>query len=243
MRDSAGTLFPGGARASDAGTLVVMVVTTRADADWDFDPMVRTSVLEPAQAGSVDGAQPDVFVVDTTEGNEFDVVRLLAQGGSQPVVVYGPAASSDALRYLDIGAADYISPRTSRVERAARLRAAARRNSARRASDQDIVIQDVTISLHRHEVRRGGEIVHLTPHEFELLEVLLRSANQIVPHRKLMAQVWGVENTSSRHYLRIYIRQLRQKLERNPDEPAIIVTEWGRGYVLRTGAAARAASA
>src|SRR5687768_16311214 len=245
MRDSmGGSLFSvGGARSYDAGALTVTVVTPRTDAEWEFDPTVRMSVLEPAQATSIDGGQPDVYVVDTTEGNEFEVVRLLAQGGSQPVVVYGPAASSDAMRYLDIGAADYISPRTSRVERAARLRAAARRNSARRSSDQDVSIQDVTISLLRHEVRRGGELVHLTPHEFELLEVLLRNANQIVPHRKLMAQVWGVENTSSRHYLRIYIRQLRQKLERNPDDPAIIVTEWGRGYVLRTGAAAHAASA
>jgi DNA-binding response OmpR family regulator len=223
--------------------LSVAVVTERPDGDWQFDATVRTSLLSPSQATVADGRLPDVYVVDTTEANEFEIVRTLAQGGSQPVVVYGPAASPDALRYLDLGAADYISARTSRVERAARLRAAARRNSARQVSDQDIVIQDITISLSRHEVRRNGELVHLTPHEFELLEVLLRHANQVVPHRKLMAQVWGAENTSSRHYLRIYIRQLRQKLERDPDDPAIIQTNWGRGYMLRTGTQAHVASA
>jgi two-component system KDP operon response regulator KdpE len=221
----------------------VTVVTHRPDGDWQFDSTIRASVLSPAEVTVAEVRLPDVYLVDTTEADGFDIVRLLSQGGSQPVIVFGTADNSDSLRYLDVGAADYISGRTSRVERAARLRAAARRNSARRTSDQDVVIHDIAISLARHEVRRAGELVHLTPHEFELLEVLLRNANQVVPHRKLMAQVWGAENTSSRHYLRIYIRQLRQKLERDPDDPAIIQTEWGRGYVLRTSAQARAASA
>jgi DNA-binding response OmpR family regulator len=244
MRDPAGNvLFPSVVARPYDVALAVTVVTQRPDGDWQFDSTVRTSLLSPGQATVAEGRLPDVYVVDTTETNEFEIVRMLAQGGSQPVVVFGPAASPDALRYLDLGAADYISARTSRVERAARLRAAARRNSARQTSDQDIAIEDITISLSRHEVRRNGELVHLTPHEFDLLEVLLRHANQVVPHRKLMAHVWGAENTSSRHYLRIYVRQLRQKLERDPDDPAIIQTNWGRGYMLRTGAQAHAASA
>src|SRR5690606_22898394 len=103
--------------------------------------------------------------------------------------------------------------------------------------NDSIRLGSITVSLRRQEVRRNGEIVRLTPNEFRLLDLLVRRADKIVSHRELIAHVWGPELLTARDNLRVYIRQLREKLEDDPNAPQLIVTEWSLGYRLRTGKA------
>lgn len=214
---------------------LVVVTADGTDALWDFGPGVSARVEAPSEVFEQGlGGTPDVFVVDATRDSQLSLVALLARGGSQPVIVFGSLGDPDAMRYLDAGAADVVTARVPVAERSARVRAAARRSNAQRALSDEIHLGAVSISLSRHEVRRNGEQVSLSPHEFQLLAALLNAADTVVPHRKLAAEVWGSGSDASRNYLRIYIRQLRKKLERDPEAPTLIVTEWGRGYSLRT---------
>ena len=93
-------------------------------------------------------------------------------------------------------------------------------------------LDDLRIDLAAHTVLRDGEPVHLTPTEFKLLARLVRSAGQVVTHRQLLADVWGPEYTEHTHYLRLYMAQLRAKIERDPAEPRHLLTETGVGYRL-----------
>ena len=89
---------------------------------------------------------------------------------------------------------------------------------------------DVEIDRAGHQVRRGGEEVHLTPKEFDLIALLARHAGRVVTHRQILTEVWGPAHATDTQYLRVFIGQLRQKLERDPSEPALILTEPGVGY-------------
>jgi two-component system KDP operon response regulator KdpE len=194
-------------------------------------------LIEPRSgAAGVVQARASIFLVDARRNDAITTVRQLADHGHYPIIVMGGSSDPrEAERYLDAGADDYVTASAREPEFAARLRAAARRRGRVGGSDEDrvYVYGDVTISLTRHEVRKGDQPLRLTPTEFRLLDVLANHNNQVVPHRKLMAAVWGLEHLSSRHYLRVYIRQLRRKLESDPDQPEIIRTDWGRGYELR----------
>jgi two-component system, OmpR family, KDP operon response regulator KdpE len=221
--------------SNEAITVVLMsdnAGLARALSD-DFKVRVaRTDALGPAEVTS----RPNVYLVDVTGGDRLSLVEELAIDRNLQVVVYGAADRGAAsLRYLDVGACDYISTRTAPMERSARIRAAARR-SVRTLDDAhpDYQVGAITVSLGQHEVRKDGQLIPLTPNEFRLLEALLRRADQVIPHRDLMAHVWGPEHLTARHYLRVYIRQLREKLEDDPDAPQLILTEWGAGYRLNT---------
>jgi two-component system KDP operon response regulator KdpE len=93
-------------------------------------------------------------------------------------------------------------------------------------------LEDLRVDLAAHMVTRDGEALHLTPTEFKLLARLVRSAGRVVTHRQLLADVWGAEFTEHTHYLRLYMAQLRAKIERNPAEPRHLLTETGVGYRL-----------
>lgn len=217
--------------------LRVVVVSRRwAEGERLFET-APAAVLTPEQAPGDAGATPDLYVVDVRGVALASLVERLAHGGVQAVVVVGGAAGLDSVPYLDAGASDYIPLGTPPNEFAARMRAATRRTAVRARAGDEVTAGAVVISIDRHEVRRSGALVALTPHEFQLLEVLVSTPNETVPHHKLMVRVWGVENATSRHYLRIYVRQLRKKLEVDPETPTVILTEWGRGYQFRTDAA------
>lgn len=229
---------PGGSDAAPAlKDLRMVVVSRRWSGSERLFEAAPADVLTPEQAPRAAGPAPDLYVVDVRDAVLTSLVERLAHGGVQPVVVVGGAAGLDSVPYLDAGASDYIPLGTASNEFAARLRAATRRSAVRARTGDEVTAGDISISIDRHEVRRGGVPVALTPHEFQLLETLLSAPNETVPHHKLMVRVWGVENATSRHYLRIYVRQLRKKLEVDPETPAIILTEWGRGYRFQTDAA------
>lgn len=213
----------------------IIVVTERGDDEgWGLGAGQQFRTITASLVSEV--SPPDVYLVDVQERSQLPLVRALARGGNQAVVVIGPSGSADAVQYFDAGAADYISPHTPPEERLARLRAAARRTIASRSdpADDAIVIGALNISLARREVRKHGTLVPLTRQEFEVLATLLATPNETVSHHKLLVRVWGPEASSNRHYLRIYIRQLRKKLDPDPGNPQVLVTVRGVGYLIRT---------
>lgn len=140
-------------------------------------------------------------------------------------------------RCLEAGADDYCRPRCPTEELDLRLRAIFQRINAdpgRRADIGRAIVRvgDLEIDPGRQEVRKRGARVALSPTEFRLLSTLAERAGEIVPARALIARVWGTQYANESHYLRLYIRYLRQKLEDNPSEPRYIVNRWGSGYAL-----------
>jgi two-component system KDP operon response regulator KdpE len=189
----------------------------------------------------------DVFVVDASEEECFELVEELSKTGHDAIVVIGRRQGSrtdDALRYLRLGADDHVSFDAPVKEWAARIRAAARRGRGHAALQHNPTYRfgDVTISPAERLVTKRGEEIRLTLTEFNLLEILAERADEVVPHHKLIAEVWGAEHVSARHYLRVYVRRLRERLEDDPANPVFIATEWGTGYVLRSGSQAAAAA-
>jgi two-component system KDP operon response regulator KdpE len=119
------------------------------------------------------------------------------------------------------------------AELLARIRVALRhRGTALAAAVTVHELEDLRVDLGLHQVQRSGETLHLTPTEFKLLARLVRSAGRVVTHRQLLADVWGPEFTDHTHYLRLYMGQLRAKIERDPAEPRHLLTETGVGYRL-----------
>jgi two-component system, OmpR family, KDP operon response regulator KdpE len=172
-----------------------------------------------------------VLLIDVrTEHCHLEAARLATSPTLAVVLLARPDDVTQAMRYLDLGATDVLWSNMSTAEMHARVRAAARYVSA--AEDDWFAVGDLSISLQRQEVRRGGEAVHLTPTEFQVLETLLLRASATVSHATIMARVWGPELITARHYLRVYIRQLREKLEDDPADPQLIVTVPGEGYMF-----------
>jgi two-component system KDP operon response regulator KdpE len=151
-----------------------------------------------------------------------------------PVVICSAnGLERDIVRALHAGADDYFVLPMSPGELGARLIAILRRSDGRvpdRAGEREICIGDLTISLDERRVCRRGQAIDLSPTEFRLLVVLAQQSGRPVSHSNLLFSVWGPKCLDSRNYLRLYIRYLRSKLEDDPDDPQIILNEWGVGY-------------
>lgn len=166
------------------------------------------------------------------DGGEF--LATVRRRLSTPVIVIS-ARDTDRQKIglLDAGADDYLVKPFSVGEMLARIRVALRhKGNSVRASVTHYEMEGVHIDLAGHRVSRDGHSVHLTPTEFNLLARLVRSAGQVVTHRQLLADVWGQEFVEHTHYLRLYMGQLRAKLEATPAEPQLLLTEPGIGYRL-----------
>lgn len=141
----------------------------------------------------------------------------------------------DVVLGLDAGADDYLTKPFGTSELLARIRVALRRVAERTPTEEPIVaLGEVTVDLARRLVTRAGKPVHLTPHEYKLLTTLLKYAGKVVTHKQLLKEVWGPQAVSQTHYLRVYMAQLRQKLEADPARPRYLTTEPGVGYRLRS---------
>jgi two-component system KDP operon response regulator KdpE len=185
------------------------------------------AVRRPPDAVLLDLGLPDL---DGTE-----VIRQLRISSLVPVIVLsGRAGSGDKIGALDAGADDYVTKPFSMEELIARLRAALRRDSSRTGGDSLFSIGTCLVDLTAHTVVRddGGEpdLVHLTRTEWRMLEVLLRSAGQLVPASRLLTELWGPSAENSTHYLRFHMARLRRKLEDDPPRPRHLLTEPGMGY-------------
>ncbi|PRD37519.1 UNVERIFIED_CONTAM: kdpE [Trichonephila clavipes] len=158
--------------------------------------------------------------------------QLKARCQAQVIIVSARAQESEKIAALDAGAEDYLTKPFSVAELLARLRVAKRRRQEAEPVSQRYRVGELEIDLEQRLVVLAGEAVKLTPKEFQLLAILAQSGGRVVTHAQLLQAIWGRHHSDDTHYLRIYLRQLRQKLERDPGEPRYLLTEPGVGYRL-----------
>jgi two-component system KDP operon response regulator KdpE len=197
---------------------------------------VQTAVSLSEASALLRHSPPDVIVLDLglPDGDGVQLVREVRTRHSLPIVVVSARhQEAQKIQLLDAGADDYLTKPFSVGELLARIRVALRhRGTALAAAVTVHELDDLRIDLAAHSVLRSGEVLHLTPTEFKLLARLVRSAGRVVTHRQLLLDVWGPEFTEHTHYLRLYMAQLRAKIERDPAEPRHLLTETGVGYRL-----------
>lgn len=176
---------------------------------------------------------PDVVVLDLglPDMDGTEVLAGIRRQSAAPVIVLSARAdSTDKVGALDAGADDYVTKPFGMDELLARLRAAVRRASATVEAEPVVVTDDFTVDLAAKRVLRDGAVVHLTPTEWGMLELMVRRRGSLVTQAELLREVWGPAYTSETHYLRVYLAQLRRKLEPQPARPRYFLTEAGRGY-------------
>jgi two-component system, OmpR family, KDP operon response regulator KdpE len=161
-----------------------------------------------------------------------DVLTQIRRRSDVPVIILSARdREAEKIAALDLGADDYINKPFAIGELLARIRSVLRRRSSRpQAEPVTTSIGAVTVNPVLHQITRNGEPVHLTPKEFDVIALLFRHAGRVMTHRQILADVWGPAHSGDTQYLRVFVGQLRQKLEDNPAEPALILTEPGIGY-------------
>ncbi len=180
---------------------------------------------------------PDLILLDLglpdIEGSE--VIRQVRGWTATPIVVLSARDQEQVkVAALDLGADDYVTKPFGVNELLARMRAALRHAAqSANAPESVFVLGDLKVDLGRRQVLVSGKEVHLTPIEYKLLTTLIRYAGKVLTHRQLLKEVWGPLHMEEGHYLRVYMRQLRNKLEKTPAHPRYLVTELGVGYRLR----------
>lgn len=179
-------------------------------------------------------AKPDVVVLDLglPDMDGTDVIAGLRGWTTLPIIVLSARTdSADKVDALDAGADDYVTKPFGMDELLARLRAAVRRSSSSGPEDEPTVrTASFTVDLAAKRVLKDDAEVHLTPTEWGLLEVLARNAGKLVAQKQLLRDVWGPAYEKETHYLRVYLAQLRRKLEPEPARPRHLLTEPGMGY-------------
>jgi two-component system KDP operon response regulator KdpE len=184
------------------------------------------------------GRRPDVVLLDLglpdTDG--LEVIRRLREWSAVPIIVISARGrEQDKIAALDLGADDYLTKPFSVGELLARVRVALRhaRQTADGVDQPVFQVGDLRVDLARREIAVRDAPVHLTPTEYKLLATLVRFAGRVVTHRQLLKEVWGLAATTQAHYLRVYMAQLRHKIEADPARPSYLTTEPGVGYRLR----------
>ena len=177
--------------------------------------------------------EPDVIIMDLglTDMDGIELIRAVRAGNGVPIVVLSARRDqTDKVQALDAGADDYLTKPFGIEELLARIRAAQRRAGAS-ASDHVISTADFTVDLGRKQVHdHGGDEIHLTPTEWGVLEALVRADGLLVSGTDLLRDVWGSHYESQSNYLRVYLAQLRRKLEPEPSRPRYFITAAGLGY-------------
>ncbi|MDT0438792.1 MULTISPECIES: response regulator [Streptomyces] len=179
---------------------------------------------------------PDVIVLDLglPDMDGVEVIRGLRGWTRVPILVLSARHSSDEkVEALDAGADDYVTKPFGMDELLARLRAAVRRAEPVGAGEDDVTTvetEEFTVDLAAKKVNRAGRDVRLTPTEWHLLEVLVRNTGRLVSQKQLLQEVWGPSYGTETNYLRVYMAQLRRKLETDPSHPRHFITEPGMGY-------------
>ncbi|WP_328787417.1 MULTISPECIES: response regulator [unclassified Streptomyces] len=181
--------------------------------------------------------KPDVIVLDLglPDMDGIDVIKGVRGWSRVPILVLSARhTSEDKIRALDAGADDYVTKPFSMDELLARLRAAARRQEPTADSRADkvtvVTTDEFTVDLVAKKVHRGERTVRLTPTEWHLLEILITHPGRLITQSRLLLEVWGPTYAENTNYLRVYMAQLRRKLEADPSHPRYLITEPGMGY-------------
>ncbi len=179
---------------------------------------------------------PDLMLLDLGLPDEdgLAVIRQLREWSHLPVIVLSVRShEKDKISALDLGANDYVDKPFSMGELLARIRAALRQKIQSEGLEPVFHCGALTIDFTKRQVAVGGQEIKLTPKEYDLLRVLAVKAGRVLTHSQLLREVWGEEYRDDTQYLRVYIGQLRQKIEENPSLPQYILTESGVGYRMR----------
>ncbi len=221
----------------------VLVVDDEAAILRFLKPALEANSYEMTSAGTVAEAvkriaaeTPDIVLLDLglADGDGKDVIRRVREWSDVPIIVLSARErEAEKIDSLDLGADDYVNKPFNVGELMARMRTALRHRLQRKAETPVLRVGDLEVDSVRHRVMRAGEELKLTPKEFELLSFLARHAGRVVTHRQILAAVWGPAHTEDTQYLRVYIGQLRQKIEEKPDDPRVVLTEPGIGYRVR----------
>jgi two-component system, OmpR family, KDP operon response regulator KdpE len=218
----------------------VLVVDDEAAILRFLKPALEAGDYEMASAGTVAEAikrvaseSPDIVLLDLglPDGDGKDVIRRAREWSDVPIIVLSARErETEKIEALDLGADDYINKPFNVGELLARMRTALRHRMQRKAEIPLLRVGNLEVDAVRHRVTRAGAELKLTPKEFELLSFLARHAGRVVTHRQILTAVWGPAHTEDTQYLRVYVGQLRQKIEEHPDDPRFILTEPGIGY-------------
>jgi two-component system KDP operon response regulator KdpE len=176
---------------------------------------------------------PDIVVLDLglPDGDGKEVIRHVRSWSDVPIIILSARdREAEKIEALDLGADDFVNKPFGVGELLARMRTALRHRMERVAETPVLRTADVEIDNVRHCVMRAGAEVRLTPKEFELLSFLAKHAGKVVTHRQILTAIWGPAHATDTQYLRVYIGQIRQKIEKDPGDPRIIITEPGIGY-------------
>ncbi|TQF07617.1 response regulator [Kitasatospora acidiphila] len=206
--------------------LVINLKARKYEVDAAHD---GASALELAAA-----RHPDVVVLDLglPDMDGVEVIKGLRGWTRVPIIVLSARhASDEKVEALDAGADDYVTKPFGMDELLARMRAAVRRAEPVAGEDDSLVTTEAfTVDLAAKKVNKGGTDIRLTPTEWHLLEVLVRNAGRLVSQTQLLQEVWGPAYRTETNYLRVYLAQLRRKLEADPSHPRHFITEAGMGY-------------
>ena len=178
---------------------------------------------------------PDLIVLDLglPDINGVDVITKIRRSSSTPIIVLSARHGSvDKVRALDAGADDYVTKPFGLDELLARLRVAERRLGTSDGDEHDLTVDvgDFEVDLANRKVTRDGAPVRLTPREWAILQLLVRNPGRLITQQQMLAKIWGPGYDGETHYLRVYMGQLRRKLEANPARPKHLLTEAGMGY-------------
>lgn len=177
--------------------------------------------------------KPELVVLDLglPDGDGVDFIREVRAWSGIPIIVLSARGEEpDKVRALDAGADDYVSKPFGTAELLARVRSSLRRTRMDNDGVSVIVFGDIEVDLARRIIKRAGVEIHLTPIEYRLLTALISHPGKVLTHRHLLREVWGPGHVEHSHYLRIYMGNLRHKLEADPAQPIHLLTETGIGY-------------
>ena len=183
--------------------------------------------------------QPDLILLDIMmpQISGWDTCRRIRQVSNVPIIMLTARSEErDVVQGLEMGADDYVTKPFDLGELRARIQSLLRRSqdyTPQAAAPTILKDQWLFIDLKKRIVKTRDKTVDLTPTEFRLLSVLIQRLDCVIPHQHLLRQVWGPEYANEVHYLKLYIRYLRQKLEKDPSNPEYLLTEWGVGYRFR----------
>ena len=200
----------------------------------------RLVEAETAKEGLAHAASrnPDVILLDLglPDRDGLEVTRELREWTATPIIVLSARGrEEDKVKALDLGADDYLTKPFGVDELLARIRVALRHAAMPPGAPPEPVFEvgELRVDLVARRVWRAGEEVHLTPTEYKLLTTLVRHAGKVLTHRQLLKDVWGATYANQSHYVRVYMAQLRLKVEADPARPRLLLTEPGVGYRLR----------
>jgi two-component system, OmpR family, KDP operon response regulator KdpE len=227
---------------TEAGPLILMIEDER-----QMRRFLRVSLgandyrlleAETAADGLAQAAQynPDLILLDLglPDLDGLSVTERLREWSRAPIIVISARGQEeDKIKALDAGADDYLTKPFGVGELLARMRVALRHAASTDQGSSELTIGELKVDLGRRQVLLSGSEVHLTPIEYKLLATLVKHAGKVLTHRQLLKEVWGPSYGEQTQYLRVYMGQLRHKLEADPSRPRYLVTEAGVGYRLR----------